>query len=279
MIRSGLASVSFRNLNCGTVARLARQAGLAGIEWIGDAHAPAGDIHMARAAAAATADNGLEIAGYGSYFRAGERRADLPEFPRVLESAVALGAPVIRAWAGLRPSAEADAAYRALVVKDLVEAGGRARSAGLRIALEYHAGTLTDNDASSLALARELEGANVEFYWQPHNHNVADNLTALRQLSGRIANLHVFYQQTTAAGLDLRPLDEGAAEWPQYLSALEWRGNHFALLEFVRGNQPEQLLADAATLNVWLAGLDARSTAVLSNRSYPPVRVRAGHSM
>jgi 3-dehydroshikimate dehydratase len=252
MIRSGLASVSFRQLDCVAVARLARQAGLSGIEWIGDAHVPAGDLGKARAAAAASADNRLVIAGYGSYFRAGEKRADLPEFSRVLESAVALGAPVIRSWAGLRPSAAADAAYRAKVVKELVEAGDRARAAGAKLALEYHAGTLTDNDASALALARELAGSNVDFYWQPPNHNVADNLATLRQLAPRIVNVHVFHWLPTATGLDRRPLAEGAGEWSQYLAALDRGRDHFALLEFVRGDQPGQLLADAATLHEWL---------------------------
>jgi 3-dehydroshikimate dehydratase len=233
---------------------LAREAGLAGIEWVGDAHVPPGDVGRAREAAVATADQGLEVAGYGSYFRAGEKRADLPEFPLVLESAVELGAPVIRSWAGLRPSAEADAAYRAKVVKDLVEAGERARAAGKKLALEYHAGTLTDTDASALALARELEGANVDFYWQPPSHNVAENLATLQQLAPRLVNLHVFHWKAGATGLDRRPLAEGIAEWPHYFAALNPSRDHFALLEFVRGDQPEQLVADAATLNAWLAG-------------------------
>ncbi|MEI8242101.1 MAG: sugar phosphate isomerase/epimerase [bacterium] len=255
MIRSGLASVTFRKLDCVAVARLARTAGLAGIEWIGDAHAPAGDLRMAREAASATADQGLAVAGYGSYFRAGEKRADLPEFARVLESAVALGAPVIRSWAGLRPSAQADAAYRARVVKELIEAGALARAAGKKLALEYHAGTLTDDDASALTLARELEGSNVDFYWQPHNHNLADNLATLRQLVPRLVNLHVFQWQASATGQDRRPLAEGAAEWPQYLSTLDQSRDYYALLEFVRNDQPELLHADAATLNGWLAAL------------------------
>jgi len=259
MIRSGLASVTFRKLDCVAVARLASEAGLAGIEWVGDAHVPAGDLRMAREAAAATTDNGLAIAGYGSYFRAGEKRADLPEFPLVLESAVALGAPVIRVWAGLRPSAEADTAYRARVVKELVEAGERARAAGAKLALEYHAGTLTDNDASALMLARELAGSNVDFYWQPPNHNVADNLATLRQLAPRIVNVHVFHWLTTATVHDRRPLAEGAGEWAQYLAALDRSRDHFALLEFVRGDQPEQLLADAATLHEWLGQVEQGS--------------------
>jgi sugar phosphate isomerase/epimerase len=254
MIRSGLASVTFRKLDCVAVARLAREAGLAGIEWIGDAHAPAGDLRMAREAAVATADNGLAVVAYGSYFRAGEKRADLPEFPRVLESAVALGAPVIRAWAGLRPSAEADAAYRTRVVTELVAAGELARASGKKLALEYHAGTLTDDDASALMLARELAGSNVDFYWQPPNHNLADNLATLRQLAPRLVNLHVFHWQASPTGQDRRPLSEGAAEWPHYLATLDQSRDHYVLLEFVRNDQSELLHADAATLNGWLAG-------------------------
>jgi sugar phosphate isomerase/epimerase len=254
MIRSGLATVTFRNLGIAAVARLAREAGLAGIEWVGDAHVPPGDLASAREAAAASADNGLTIAGYGSYFRAWEKRADLPEFPLVLESAVALGAPVIRVWAGLRPSADADAVYRSRVVTELVAAGEQARAAGKMLALEYHSHTLTDTDASALMLARELAGSNVDFYWQPPNNNVSDNLATLRQLAPRLVNLHVFHWQAGATGPDRRALAEGAAAWAQYFSALDRSRDQYALLEFVRGDQPEQLLSDAATLNGWLAG-------------------------
>lgn len=259
MINSGLASISFRKLDCVSVARLAKDAGLRGIEWIGDAHVPAGDIGKAREAASATADAGLQVAGYGSYFRAGEKRDDLPEFPIVLESALELGAPVIRAWAGLRPSSESDAAHRARVIKDLVDAGERAKDAGIKIALEYHAKTLTDSDASALDLLKELESSNVYFYWQPPNHNVADNLAVLRQLKHRLVNIHVFHWVKTAEGFDRRPLDEAADEWRQYLSVPDWEGTRFALLEFIRGDQLEQLIADAATLNKWLAHLSRHS--------------------
>jgi sugar phosphate isomerase/epimerase len=253
MIRSGLATVSFRKLDLGAVARLAGRAGLAGIEWAGDVHVAPGDTGRAREAAAASADQGLAIAGYGSYYRAGERHADEPEFPLVLDSAVALGAPVIRTWAGRRPAAEADAAYRARVVKDLIAAGERAGAAGIRLAVEYHGRTLTDTDASALSLARELDGSNVYLSWQPLHHRVADHVATLRRLAPRLANLHVFQWQSTATGLDRRPLADGSAEWSQYLSAIDRRRDVFALLEFVRDDAPEQLLADAATLNAWLA--------------------------
>lgn len=250
MMISGLASVSFRKLDCAAVVRLAKDAGLGGIEWIGDAHVPAGDKARAREAAVATADAGLQIAGYGSYFRAGEKRDDLPEFPLVLESAVALGTPVIRSWAGLRPSSEADAAYRSRVVKDLVDAGELAKSAGIKMAVEYHSGTLTDDDASALTLLKELEGSNVYFYWQPPGNNVTSNLVTLRQLSHHIINLHVFHWVRGKEGPDRRPLEEGADEWRQYLSLPELKVvPHFALLEFVRGDNPAQFLADAAILN------------------------------
>ena len=253
MIVGGLASISFRKLNCREVANLAKSCGLQGIEWIGDAHAPAGNVPRAKEALQATKDAGLKVAGYGSYFRPGERRSDLPEFAAVLETAVALETPLIRAWAGLKPSAEADAAYRAKVVADLVDASQKAKAVGIRIGLEYHVGTLTDADASALALARELQGTNVQFYWQAHNHDIAANVTTIRQLTPRLANFHVFQTIAAVSGPDRRPLAEGSREWLQYLRVPTWQEPRFALLEFVRGDSPEQLAQDAAVLNAWLA--------------------------
>lgn len=252
MIKSGLASISFRKLDCVSVAKLAASAGLHGIEWIGDAHVPAGDVRRAREATVATSDAGLVVAGYGSYFRAGEKRDDLPEFPLVLESAVALGTPVIRAWAGLRPSIEADSAYRSKVLKDLLDAGERASKAGIKIALEYHSKTLTDSDESALSLMKELEGSNVYFYWQPRDHDVAVHMALLPKIRHRLVNVHVFNWLKTPEGFDRRPLDEGYAEWVQYLSVPDPEKTCFALLEFVRGDEPEQLVQDAKALNMIL---------------------------
>jgi hypothetical protein len=49
------------------------------------------------------------------------------------------------------------------------------------------------------------------------------------------------------------PLEYGASCWEAYLAlASQAQGDRYALLEFVRDDSPEQLLADAAALRGWL---------------------------
>jgi len=117
MIRAGLTSVSFRKLTVERVVELAAQSGVTGIEWGGDVHVPHGQIGRAEAVAELTRTNGLRVAAYGSYYRAGDS-GELA-FDDVLGSALALGAPLIRVWAGRKGSADADEAYRRTVVDDL----------------------------------------------------------------------------------------------------------------------------------------------------------------
>ncbi len=110
MIRPGLVSVTFRKLTPREIVTAAVQAKLQGIEWGGDVHVPHGKIDVAREVAAMTRDAGLAISSYGSYYRLGDEAKDL--LPRVIETAIALGAPVVRVWAGRVGSKDATAAMR-----------------------------------------------------------------------------------------------------------------------------------------------------------------------
>ncbi len=98
----GLVSVTFRQLSVQDIVNLTARAGLDAIEWGGDVHVPHGDLNAARAARIATEHAGLRVAAYGSYYRAGH--ADTGPFEDVLASAVELGAPCIRIWAGRQGS-------------------------------------------------------------------------------------------------------------------------------------------------------------------------------
>ncbi len=189
---TGLASVTFRKLTPRQIVELAAAAGLDAIEWGGDVHVPHGDLAAAREARAMTADAGLAVASYGSYFRAGQSEAEGLAFPTVLATAQALGAPVIRVWAGTRGSAAAAPEYRALIAGDLRRIGALAGAAGLTVALECHVNTLTDTAASARQLLEEVGPARVRTYWQPPvGRAAADCCADLRMLAGYLAHLHV----------------------------------------------------------------------------------------
>lgn len=255
MIKTGLVSITFRPLSPGEIIALARETGLAGIEWGGDVHVPHGDLARAREVAARTADSGLAVAAYGSYYRAGGRN-DFP-FAAVLETALALGAPTIRVWAGEKgiASADADEPYRARVGADLAGIAGDAGDAGLTVSCEFHSGTLTDTNESTRRLLAENGAPALRAYWQPPVGAAVDYcLAGLDLVLPRLTNVHVFHWQDK----EKRPLAEGTDRWRRYLARLAaGGGDHYALLEFVRDDDPENLRRDARTL----AGLVAEANA------------------
>ena len=205
-----------------------------------------------------TRDAGLAVSSYGSYYRAGEPPAgDNPDFAAVLESARALEAPTIRVWSGRQASAAADDAYRGKVEADLQRVAALAASAGITVACEHHGGTLTDTPESARRLYAQVAQHHVSAYWQPCLElSCAENLAALHSLLPCLANLHVFHWALTRQGRQRCALAAGQAEWEQYLHAVRALGqSHWALLEFVKDDRPEQFLEDAATLRSWLAAV------------------------
>jgi sugar phosphate isomerase/epimerase len=256
MIRPGLVSISFRNLAVQEIVDLCVRAGLEGIEWGGDVHVPHGDVGTARQTARTTAAAGLSVAAYGSYYRAGET-VDNPDFADVLASAQALGAPLIRVWAGKRGSADADVTYRTRVVDDLRRISSLAQQAGIVVACEFHGGTLTDTNASALALYGNVNHPNLRAYWQPPVGQGVDYcLHGLRSILPRLANLHLFHWTVKDGKRAREPLAAGHSIWSRYLDlARQAEGDRWVLLEFVRNDDPEQLVADADALRQCLADL------------------------
>jgi 3-dehydroshikimate dehydratase len=246
MLTSGLVSVTFRKLAPREIVQLAATAGLRGIEWGGDIHVPAGNLQAARAVRQITADAGLQVLAYGSYFRFQPGEA----FEPVLETAVALNTPLIRIWAGNRPSAETDDAERATIVAESRRIAQLASQAGVTVAYEFHAGTLTDTTESALALLEAVEG--IRTLWQPpHEISLTAQLDSLRVILPWLANIHAFTWR--GAARERLPLADGAKLWQPALEILTHSGrDHAVLLEFVAGDDPRNLLRDAATLNAWL---------------------------
>jgi 3-dehydroshikimate dehydratase len=240
VITPGLVSVTFRQLTPAEVVDVAVRAGLGGIEWGADVHVP--DVPAASQVAALTREAGLRVACYGSYLRLGHPEGD----PRaVVDTAAALGAPLIRVWAGRLPSAEAGPEHWAAVVGDARRVAALAAEAGIDVAFEYHRNTLTDTRASALRLLELVDAANVGTLWQPEpTRGVDENLGDLASVLPHLRNVHVFSWTPARERL---PLAAQSAAWVRYLRAAD-TDDRFALLEFVAGDDPERLLADAATL-------------------------------
>jgi len=247
MLRSGLVSVSFRQLSVPEICQLAARAGLAGIEWGGDVHVPPGDSGKAREAARLTAEHGLQVACYGSYYRAGKGS----DFTPILETAQVLSAPSIRVWAG-DASANCDAWRRAEIVEDLKTVTLQAAKHGILVATEYHSGTLTDSAQSARQLLLETAGSGLQTLWQCQpsagEASIEDNLASLRDVMPRLLNVHAYCWKKYEGEIKRYPLRDGKAEWGRYLAELAGR-DAWVLLEFVMGDESENLMDDARVLN------------------------------
>ncbi|MGE4489313.1 MAG: sugar phosphate isomerase/epimerase family protein [Kiritimatiellales bacterium] len=262
MIKSGVCSVTFRQFEIETVTGLVKEAGLDGIEWGGDVHVPPGDIVAAKKARQVTRNAGLEISSYGSYYFVLDVNGREQDFAPVLESALALGTNTIRIWPGAQPSEVATDDYRSRFVNKIRADLDAAAVHGIRLALEFHVNSLSDSSATALALLKAVNHPNLYTYWQPM-YWVADvdyRFQGLEKLADQVLNLHVFqwlfHPMCGGWGdnIERLPLAAGRTEWPRYFSADFLDGDHYALLEFVKDDDPEQFRRDATVLKKWLAG-------------------------
>jgi sugar phosphate isomerase/epimerase len=236
----GLTSITFRSLRAERIIALAKEAGLEGIEWGGDIHAPPGNTGVADRIKAQTEEAGLSVMSYGSYYRLLEGADLLP----VLETACALGAPVIRIWAGTKGSAQVDDDYYCRAATELRQVCALAAERNIRIGLEYHRQTLTDTADSAGRLIGLANRDNLTSYWQPNpDLPPAEHFQEISLLLPRLSSVHVFQWEK---GNVRRPLAEGERVWKEYIRLLGTGRNY--IMEFVRDDREEDFLADAAVL-------------------------------
>lgn len=253
MLTPGLVSITFRKLTVPEVIHLVRRAGLKSIEWGGDIHVPHGRLEAARDARKRTEDAGLNIAAYGSYYRVGTSEKEQAPFEDILQTAVELKAPTIRAWAGSAGSAETNPTLRRNIVRQTQKIAALAAEANISISYEFHRNTLTDTNEGAVQLLREIDHPNVFSLWQPPvGESQKYGMDGLRALLPRLTNVHAF--SWSAKGTDRLPLAAGQNRWKAYLDIIRSSNrDHHVLLEFVRDDSPDQFLEDAATLREWLA--------------------------
>lgn len=260
MFTPGLVSITFRQLSPKEVVDLVAQAGLQGIEWGGDIHAPHGDLAKAKEVAALTREAGLQVSAYGSYYRTTASLEEGDTFENVLASAVELGAPSIRIWAGKGGSADMSEEQRSAVTADVHRVAGLAEAEGKIVTLEYHGGTLTDTPESAARLMQEAAHPALRTLWQPPNGMPTDDCMASLELAlPLLDNVHVFHWWPTTR--ERHPLRQGwDGRWGRFLHRLQEDGTPRCLLmEFVAENEPANFLRDAETLKEWIAELEESS--------------------
>ena len=203
-----------------------------------------GDVDRARVVGQMTRDAGLDVACYGSYYRVGCEAE--PSFDDVLASAIALGAPLIRVWAGNRSSTDLTNTDVDTIAEDLRRICDRAGEVGISVATEFHGGTLTDAEEPTRSLLQRVNRTNLQTLWQPlAPANSERRLAEIESLLPWIANIHVFQWDLPS----VYPLSDGELEWARYLAAIAKAGRPVGtLLEFVKDASVDQFRADAASL-------------------------------
>jgi 3-dehydroshikimate dehydratase len=259
MFIPGLVSITFRELSATQIVELCVESGLKAVEWGGDVHVPHGNISAATSVRRITEDAGLAVEAYGSYYHAAASEDEGLSFDSVAETALALGAPLVRVWAGKQGSEECGDG-RSAVVDDIKRIAEIAKSRNLRVGLEFHGGTLTDTNESAMRLLKEVDDPNVLPYWQPPNDKSIDcALEGLKSMADVVYGLHVFHWDYSSGHRDVRSLSDGVATWTQYLRAVAFRPDVvWAMMEFVKDGDEDQFRADAQALLAMITDLEAR---------------------
>jgi 3-dehydroshikimate dehydratase len=257
-IAPGLCSITFRSLSADQVLEVAVAAGVEGIEWGADGHAPPGGGAKVESLAHRCRDAGVEIASYGSYLGftpTGEE--DAAAVDAVLESADALGAPMVRIWAELGVTPDSPSEDRSRVMERTASIADAIADRALIAALEFHPFTLTQTAASTNELLDTLDRPNLRSHWQPDPSLSPDEgLDELAAVAPRLAHVHAFTWGSSGIA-DRRALADGDDLWCRALSLVERKAGalpvrRYVMCEYVRDDAPEQLVTDVQTLRGWI---------------------------
>jgi len=241
MFIPGIVSATFRNLKSDEIIALAIENGLGAVEWSENWHIKEGDTAEAERLARLCRTSGLKIAALGSYYRLGYGM----DFSTRLSVAEALGAPVIRIWAGEKPSDEVGPDERSVLADEARTIAAESEKRGIITALEWHKNTLTDTNESAFEFLKMTGSENLRCLWQPTmalTHE--EKMAGLKGLGSRLVHLHVYYWDKTGR----RPLAEGLSQWRQYLTAADKSKDRYALLEFVKDDSLQQFREDVKSL-------------------------------
>jgi len=243
----GLTSVTFRNLDYSEIIKLVKKNNLHGIEWGGDIHCPPGDIKRAKEIRECCNKENLRIFSYGSYIYAGKLQDPESDFKDVLDTAISLGADIIRIWAGNKSPAHSSDEDIKKVISQTISVCDMAKPYNIIIAFEYHRNTLTENAASALKLLKEINRTNFALYWQPNpDISFQENKHELEILCPFVISVHLFHWAKSGERL---PLIEGKNQWKEYLEVLKKNNNYCRIImEFVKDNDPMQFIEDVKTL-------------------------------
>ncbi len=236
----GLCTIAFRDRPIDEALDVAVEAGFDGVEiWGQQGHLP-----PSVSPASATQirqfvdDRGLKVFAYGSYLRVLSEDYGMQLRP-VLNTTAALGAPIVRIWAGATPSAEAGHAQVDEAVGQLRELCHMAAEVGVTVAFENHDGSLADSAEMILHLIERTGADNLKTYYQPSwRSGAGDFYESLERLLPHVVNIHA--QNFRGHHKQRTPLADGDADYERIFRILrEGQYDGPIEVEFVEGPDPE----------------------------------------
>jgi hypothetical protein len=246
--------VSYRNAVPAAVIAAAKSAGLGGIEWSADTHAPHGDIARAEQVMIATLRAGLTVSAYGSFFRLGLPDSGPAAFAVVLETTRRLQAPAVRVWGGLHVESPktriADLAAESVAIAD---AAGKF---GITVCIEPHERTSISTYETLADIIETAKHPFLKACWaQLPSERPEDGVRGAKTIETHLALAHI---RNWTRSFDRHTIVEAEPCWLAVRSMAEYGRNsvldQWALIEYLEDEQPETLKREADALALHLKG-------------------------
>lgn len=243
MWKTGLVSISFRNLSTDEIMKLARDAGLDAIEWGSDVHAPYEKSEKLEEIAQKQSEYGLYCSSYGTYFRLGLH--DTALLKDYIKAAKILKTNILRIWCGNKNFQELSEDERKHIICEGQKAAKLAKEANVFLCMECHNNTYTNCIEGAIDLMTSINSKHFLMYWQPNQYQSFEkNCEYARLIAPYVVNIHAFYWE----GKNRYKLADGLSMWKSYLSYFHNEG--VIMLEFMPDDDPKSLKEEANALNM-----------------------------
>jgi hypothetical protein len=94
----------------------------------------------------------------------------------------------------------------------------------------------------------------MQSYWQPRGLSLEEAIEGLEAVLPWLTHVHVFSWRQSPGETTRLPLAAGEALWLRLLDIIARDGrDRYAMIEFVRDDEPARFLEDAVTLKAWLS--------------------------
>ena len=255
MDKVALCTIAFSEEPLEEVLDLACAVGFPAVElWGKEPHmGEEFDGKRAREVSRMLAERGLALSVFGSYLELGVE-GQMEKAGPVLETAAALGAPIVRVWAGNTASAEAGEKDWSACLRDCERACRAAEPFGLVLAVEMHNGSLADMASAALRVVEEVGAPGLKLNFQvSYPPDEEDPYERVRKVAPWVVNVHTqnFIRDDEGAWKWCL-MEEGCVDYRKIFPVLEEAGfDGYFEVEFVKepaGSKRQFLEKDCAFL-------------------------------